>query len=543
MRCWPTQVTFLVVDCRSSKVLSSANMLVLCGRGGHSTSTKGRSDSPRRDFLLCQIERVPISHDIKHQLSELLFPYPNNAGHLALAIKLRDPAATLGPQPPNRLNTTGMSWKAVNATVSAPHQEQKSQVPDEASDGPINASTSKYRVNILHAAEKLATCGPKRKRRASKPVATDPAPKKFKKTSSKKQKTIAAELLQNDNDGKAISPKRRSARLQTPNIEKHNELSNAPEPDAQATTPEDGNLGLFLQEASKGNEPKVIIEDELASSAQKDKIADLAEVAADSAEVKASSAVYLPELLVTEIFSDDSSTNFDDFDDSIFDEPLQAGLEVDSLRITLSSSTPVLATTPRSKDSDYNKLGAPSAPGSRAKHSNGAPLAPFMHPCLLDSLDAEALALNENDASMPSLKHTCFRAAELLRLSKTFKSKPIAQGSNLITEFFTIVKEVKYANSQGHGQGLVLADAFFPDKPPFITASSKTPYNARGLIPRDNAKGEKKSPVKASIKVPGLKTTPTGGATQSKPSPVKSCPSPSHNDISGFEITAMRTSS
>ncbi|KAK5956873.1 hypothetical protein OHC33_002362 [Knufia fluminis] len=440
-----------------------------------------------------------------------------------------------------------MSWKTVNVTVIVPQQSPTSLEAQATPDEPANAFASKFRVNILHAAEKLANSIPKRKRRASKPVALEPAPKKSKKTSNKKQPAAELSVLKEEPDETTSSPARRSARLQTPKTE------SSPDPE----------IGTSRLESSRGLQHAAIKKlaadaegkDKSTANEPEDKTSISTKLLDPFVEVKASSGSYSSDKFAFENFPDDTSIkfdgsdSFDDFDDSVFDGPLAANFETDSSsQIAYSPATTAPLTSPADPNPGTNKLAEIPISEVGAAHPKGAPFAPFMHPCLLDSMDAEAVALNRKDASTPSLKHTCFRAAELLRLAKSFRTKPIAEDIDLVTEFFATVKEVKYADSQGQGQGLILADIFFPNKPPFITASSRIPYNARDLIPQGQAKEGSKRPVKATIKVLGTRSRSNAWARKPRSSPVKSSQttpfqsSPIVNDQE-FEVTDVQTTS
>jgi len=361
-----------------------------------------------------------------------------------------------------------MSWKTVNVAAHFSHQLQDTTKSKDTFDEPPNALASKFRTNILHAAEKLTTCGPKRKRRTSKAVTCELTTRKFKKISSKRKEPVPVRSGNYGMDVRAASSKRRSAHLQTPDAEYSPELSSLKQPAVHANASGHETSNALVKATNADSSVNITAKDSAAEteSLVGQRTFSLLNVQCTSTEVETSlSDLTLTEPLVDVLFQD-TSTYFDDFDDSIFDEPFQTDLVVDSLQSISSSPTiSVIAAAPASKEPDTNTLKTESATGAMVTHPNGAPFPPFMHPCLLHSLDAEALELNKKDTSTPSLGHTCFRTAELLRLSKCFRSKPIAQDNELVTELFATVKEVVFANSQGQGQGLLLADIFFPSKP------------------------------------------------------------------------------
>lgn len=442
-----------------------------------------------------------------------------------------------------------MSWTTVNVTAYGTRKLQNIQNEDHSSVMPVNAVASKFRVNILHNAEKLVGSRLKRKRRASKPARTEPTSKKPKRSQSNKVETSALQVVKTDFDEKPTSPKRRSARLQTPSTENSYDLPSADHPAIQACALDPGSPGLLQQAAIDDTPTDVMIEHKRVETLSMVAHFDSANTLDSPVEVKTPSALYSQNEPVIGNSPDDSSTNFDEFDDSVFDEPFQACLGVDSPSpSTCSRTTSILAASSASEKPDSNKQSPYSIPQVAVKHPNGTPSVPFMHPCLLDSLDAEALVLNRKDAATPSLKHTCFRAAELLRLSKCFKSSPSAQDNDLAAELFATVKEVRYANSQGQGQGLVMADVFFPDKQPFIIASSKIPYNARTLVPQSQTQGGLKSPVKATIKVSGASSSYASRPTQPSSSPARPSQATPHTRLQvpsnpEFEVTDVRKSS
>jgi len=511
---------------------------------------KGKRDRPTRAFLLCQSQYVPSSHDISNSnlKCDLAAISSYDASHRAPAIEPHDSSARLGPSPLTDEHFA-MSWTTVNITAYGPRRLQNIQNGDHSSVKPVNAVASKFRVNILHNAEKLVGNCPKRKRRASKPAPTEPTPKKSNRSQSNKVEASVLKVVKTDLDEASTSPKRRSARLQTPSTDNLYDLPSADHPAIQACASDPASPELLQQATIEDTPTDVIIEHRRVEPLSMVAHSNSANTLDSPVEVKTSSALYSQTKPVIDVPLEDSSTNFDDFDDSVFEGPFQACLGADSSSpSTFSSTTSVSIASPASEKPDSNKQNLYSTPQVAVKHPNGAPFAPFMHPCLLDSLDAEALILNTKDAATPSLKHTCFRAAELLRLSKCFKSSPIAQDNDLAAELFATVKEVHYANSQGQGQGLVLADVFFPDKQPFIITSSRIPYSVRTLVPQSQTKGGMKSPVKATIRVSGPSSSFASRPTQRRSSPVRSSQAAPHIRLQvpsnpEFEVIDVRTSS
>lgn len=442
-----------------------------------------------------------------------------------------------------------MPWKTVNVTARGLRKVQNIQDAEPTSVELVNAAASKYRVNILHNAEKIVGSCPKRKRRASKPAITESSSKKPKRAPIHKEKTDSLEVSQRGFDAKSTSYKRRSTRLQSPGTEDFHRLSTADRLSIQACASDSRCPELLDQSITKDSPTHVVIEQGSVEIPSVRECYNSADALDPPLQVKTSSAPTRQDESVNGTFSDTSSTNFDEFDDSVFDETFQACLGFDSSQPSICSpTTPILAASLGSEKPDVIKPKQFGISPVAAKQPNGSPFLPFMHPCLLDSLTAEALALNKKDASTPSLKHTCFRAAELLRLSKSFMSKSSAQHNDLIAELFATIKAVQYANGQGQGQGLVLADVFFPDKQPFITASSRIPYNARSVIPGSQAKGEIKSVVKATIRVSGPSASFVRRPAQSGLTPIEHFPTAPHTRFSvasssGFEVTDVRTSS
>ena len=446
-----------------------------------------------------------------------------------------------------------MSWKTVKTRVCGPRPRQDDGGAGHASIKAIDAAASKFRVNILHNAEKLVNSVPKRKRRASRSAIAEPTSKKSKSSTSSKKKIAAAQTAEPGSEEKPASSKRRSVRLETPCTEGSGEVQGtkqlAAKFDASKAT-----LEPSWQSATRNGPVYSNIEHDYTEPVPVHEFPVPTPPLRPAVEVKASSVDRVLQQTLDELSSDEASTKFGDFDDSVFDEPLQAGLGVNSSPSSLTSpATSTSATSPKIPAPKDTASGNPQpSPMTtvRDKHArpNGAPIVPFMHPCLLDSLEAEAIALNKKGASTPSFKHTCFRAAELLRLTKNFLSSSDAQENDLTAELYITVKEVKYANSQGQGQGLVLADVFFPDKPPFISASTRIPYNAKDLIPPSQGLGGTKSPMKATIKISGPRPAPLEVPMLSNPPSGKVCQStpqsssltPSTHEI---EVTDVHTSS
>lgn len=211
---------------------------------------------------------------------------------------------------------------------------------------------------------------------------------------------------------------------------------------------------------------------------------------------------------IIEISSDDDTSysshtvcadsDYDHFDDSIFDEVLEAHLTSEI------AEGPELSKSP---------TGGPLI-------ATEAPFPPFLHPCLLDSLDGEAPVLNQKGTSTPSLKHTCFRTAEILRLCKYIKYQSGSSQSTVKIEMFTTVHEVKYADCLGRGQGIVFSDLFFPSRPPYITAISRTPYVAKDFTSSMQNEHVSKPIVKATLLFNTKETaTPTQSKSPSNPNP------------------------
>jgi len=442
-----------------------------------------------------------------------------------------------------------MPWKTVNVTACGLRKVQNIQDAEPTSVELVNAAASKYRVNILLNAEKIVGSCSKRKRRASKLAATESSSKKPKRAPIHKKETDSLEVCQGGFDAKSTSYKRRSTHLQSPSTEDFHGLSTADRLSIEACASDLRRPELLDQSITEDSPTHVVIEQGSVELPSVLECSDSVDALDPLLEVKTSSAPTRQDEPVNGTFSDTSSTNFDEFDDSVFDETFQAWLGFDSSQPTICSpTTPILAASIGSEKPDVIKPEQFGISPIAAKQPNGSPFLPFMHPCLLDSLAAEALALNKKDASTPSLEHTCFRAAELLRLSKNFMSKSSAQHNDLIAKLFAMVKEVQYANGQGQGQGLILADVFFPDKQPFITASSRIPYNARSVVPGSQAKGEIKGVVKATIRVSGPSASFVSRPTQSALTPIEHSPTAPHTRFSvasspEFEVTDVRTSS
>ncbi|KAK5102636.1 hypothetical protein LTS08_003436 [Lithohypha guttulata] len=75
------------------------------------------------------------------------------------------------------------------------------------------------------------------------------------------------------------------------------------------------------------------------------------------------------------------------------------------------------------------------------------------------------------------------------------------QEYDINVQLFATVNKINYANSMGQGQGVVFTDCFFPDKPPNITTISKIPYSARDLMSSRQKSATTKEIFKANVQI------------------------------------------
>lgn len=236
---------------------------------------------------------------------------------------------------------------------------------------------------------------------------------------------------------------------------------------------------------------------------------------------------------IIEISSDDDTSNsthtvradsdYDQFDDSVFDEVLQT--------------------------KEHSELkGVPEEPSTSCPTSlsypNGASFPPFLHPCLLVSSDNEASSLGHKDKTTSSSKHTCFRTAEVLRLTRHVKEQVVPNGQTVRIEVFATVQEVKYADRLGRGQGIVLSDLFFPNKPPYVTTVSRTPYVAKELTPKPRYEQDPKPIFKVILQfdAKGI-TTPGHSKSHANSNPRSSQNSSSQSESTSLEVLDIQPTS
>lgn len=340
-----------------------------------------------------------------------------------------------------------------------------------------------YRDEILNAAEQLIKSRPKRRRHSKsstiKPRKVSKAKPSTESLRKKRQTPAIEDAAEEETWHVSKSPSRRDTGIELGCLE-----NNAEDPEVHSAQPAK-TLNHSQRLHRRRKETRLLDSDAaLDTSHASDQIIQAAHD--DQTAVQGPPATTKP--LIIEISSDDDTTHsshtvcddsdYDGFDDSIFDE----ALGVHSIPERVQARGPPA-------DSEPEPL----------INANGSPYPPFLHPCLLDSLDSAALTLNQRDISTPSLKHTCFRTAELLRLGMCLKKKPGFEDQTITVEMFATVHEVKYADHLGDGQGIMFSDLFFPNKPPYISAMSRIPYNAKDFTPAIQKPGNQRPVVKANL--------------------------------------------
>lgn len=222
-------------------------------------------------------------------------------------------------------------------------------------------------------------------------------------------------------------------------------------------------------------------------------------------------------------------------DSDAFDDP-----DLDNLDQSVFDQTLAMISTPDT----VTRSQSPVALQTISRYPNGSPFPPFLHPCLLDSSNEKTLGTGRKCPSVLPKVYTCFRTAEILRLSRYLS---IATNDNLYSakvNMFGTVHKVKYADRTGKGQGIVFGDLFFPNKPPYITAISRIPYSTRNLIADSENKKDLRPIVKATILL-CLNPKPTiarSNATKMVPMSSAETGSPDQN-IVDLEVLEVRTSS
>lgn len=383
-----------------------------------------------------------------------------------------------------------MSWTAVNTVTwlkpatSLVETEKLDTEQQKTLQGTKDDSRGyRYRDEILNAAEQFIKSRPKR-RRLSKSSTVKPRTvskaKPSTESSHKKRKTSAREDAAED-DTQHV-PKSRSRR----DIGSGSTCLRDSAEDLEAHSAEPENTLDRSQKLQRRQKETGLPDSDATLDASHASNQTIQAARDDQTAVQGPHATTNP--LVIEISSDDDTTHsshtvcgdsdYDGFDDSIFDE----ALGVHSIPERVQARSPPA-------DSEPEPL----------INANGSPYPPFLHPCLLDSLDSEALTLNQKDISTPSLKHTCFRTAELLRLGMCLKRKPAFEDQTITVEMFATVHEVKYADHIGDGQSIMFSDLFFPNKPPYISAMSRIPYNAKDFAPAVQKQGNQRPVVKANL--------------------------------------------
>lgn len=417
-----------------------------------------------------------------------------------------------------------MGWSSVNRFNDMPQSDGQSCVTiHEASTDDL---ASQYRVNVLAAAERLASSWPRKKRRCSVAIQKD---------TKMASKATDDKIRKNLRIPETLSPHRYNA----------NHQGKAP---VRVSPRNRKRLADYLQDTTSTNVNKHIEPDfgHDSLSGVKD---GLERQTVSSYDLAASTVSYkrlLVESNVTESdtaiptiieISSDESLDFEDFDESIFDD-------VFDLDTTQSSLTPEATVSPPSK------MVTPgvSVEGLRPQYPNQAPYPPFLHPCLMESLRADIITSEKCKFSGISPSYTCFRVAELIRLSSVLISHPGKHSQEVIVELFATVREVRYANSLGQGQGLVLADCFFPEKPPYLITKSRSPLSARDCFRTgENREGPKKL-VKTLVKCTAI-TQQSQLAREAHISTVDflESPAPKHFDNIAigmdFEVLDVRESS
>lgn len=350
-----------------------------------------------------------------------------------------------------------MPWKSVNTAAlsaiyagSSPVTATKNR--ELESELPLSIA-SKFRVNILAAASTISNDLPKRRRPSAKINKT--AKCKIEATASRLKKTSVAE-------GENRTSIQENPR-QTTTPSGAEQLI-----DYKVLTPEMVKLGT--------NPSSISIMSELEK--KEDKSIGCSSPCPDSSHTVPrgnNTAENSPDNFVE--LSSEGDMSFEGFDLSEGDfEALDSSMSTSTVspeqRAAVSITSGHLAATPGNPDEQ--------------------PMTPFMHPSLFHSF-----ALG--DSNQAAQRFVCFRAGELLQLVQRIQSSDSDERPDLKIQFFATVREVCFADRTGQGQGVVLADIFFSQKPPFVAAFSKTSYSIRGLLPQSQAPGAPRGLVKALL--------------------------------------------
>lgn len=202
---------------------------------------------------------------------------------------------------------------------------------------------------------------------------------------------------------------------------------------------------------------------------------------------KREAATTTPNNVIENSSDDDFSFEGFDFSDEDLDQYVETPSSLTSSRYAVSART--VSSTPASHSSRQDK----SQSIQHHAKSTAPPCPPFMHPSLFDhgfDFDIEGQA---------ERTFTCFRAGELLQLIKRLQSFGSSTISDVSVELFATVREVRFVDSTGQGQGVVFADIFFPEQPPYITTTSKTPYSVQDLLPKSQGSDAPQGLMRAVI--------------------------------------------
>lgn len=386
-----------------------------------------------------------------------------------------------------------MAWTAINAcgpSKKVLNDETAMAKPAAVVDRPA-ASACKFRANILEAAEQLVHDLPKKRKRAAT----------IKQPTAKKARTSATL------SDKATRSSRRNAKANTDGENVFNEGPTEIYEDRPTITPSPKSTYSMLPEWSESSSTSITSAPTYTADILVGIKTTYVETAHDCTpmhgerscmaakpveRVRAlpgpigavNSSAAEPDQQ-SEVFSDDSSYN-EDFDQSVFDDALE---EIMSTPQSVFTSTPATSTSTCSDQVERHT----SLTTEPLLHPNGAPFPAFMHPCLLDSVDSQS----------SYHKHVCFRIAEFLNLCKSMgRCRQGLVSDDIEIDLFACVKEVKFADKFGQGQGVVFADIFFPNKPPFVSTTSRIPFSSKDLVPHPNGEStEKRAIVKAVIRL------------------------------------------
>ena len=378
------------------------------------------------------------------------------------------------------VNTCTTSCSAVTAADALQHDGPSSPPPESA---------SKYRSQVVVAAEKVAEGLPRRKRKSSAIKANTSIKRSKAKQSSTKQPPIIPNVS-----------KRSKRHLRSDKMCKENDLADDRNSNASIGDHTDRDVGMDIIAEDIRGPALQSVETSIPVLDNMPDIESHAEASSVDNDQGATNHPHHSNSSPTVIeISSDHSDSFEDIDESIFDELHHAAASPNSC-LSQSNSSLTGTTTSESPTNERKELCArtsarPADQASLPTFPNGAPFPPFMHPGLLNS--SLAAFMDKQRSSSLTPLNVCFRIGEALRVRSVFEGHISKQHQETMFETFSTIHDVRY----GQQQEVVFSDCFFPDRPPYITAISKSPYVPRDLLDSSHVKGTAKRVMKATIKM------------------------------------------